>query len=517
MAKNAETERLVAQEKQLAQQQEQLIASQNLRIKLALDSLRECVTVSDAQGVFVYATPAARFLLKKLGRPDFDADQYDGNRLIDLFQDQALAERFMAAASSGQPFDFGMNGRQIRLTASPIQDAQGLSLGQVTLWIDRTEEIKSETEVANIVAATGVGDFSRRISIEGKSEFIADLSVAMNELLQTTEQGLGDVAQVLAALAEGDLTQRISRNYACLFGKVKDSVNASSDNLTRVLAEVRAAAEALTGAASQVSVTAQSLSQAASEQAASVEQTTASIDVMSTSINQNSDNAKVTDGMATTTNKEAIEGGAAVSLTLEAMKKIASKIGIVDDIAYQTNLLALNAAIEAARAGQHGKGFAVVAAEVRKLAERSQIAAKEIGELARSSVTTAERAGKLLDAIVPSVQKTSELVQEIAAASSEQSETVTKVGRAMGQLNKSTQQNASAAEELAATSEQLSGQAEQLQQSIAFFNTGADSSRDQSAPESPAFDRRSRVGKMAAPTLANPVRRNVLTNFRPYH
>ena len=154
--------------------------------------------------------------------------------------------------------------------------------------------------------------------------------------------------------------------------------------------------------------------------------------------------------MATKTSKEAVEGGGAVGQTVVAMKQIAAKIGIVDDIAYQTNLLALNAAIEAARAGEHGKGFAVVAAEVRKLAERSQEAAREIGDLAGSSVSTAERAGKLLDEIVPSIQKTSELVQEIAAASAEQSESVVQIGGAMGQLSKATQQNASASEELAA-------------------------------------------------------------------
>jgi methyl-accepting chemotaxis protein len=217
--------------------------------------------------------------------------------------------------------------------------------------------------------------------------------------------------------------------------------------------------------------------------------------------------------MAAKTNKEASEGGAAVSQTVIAMKQIAAKIGIVDDIAYQTNLLALNAAIEAARAGEHGKGFAVVAAEVRKLAERSQEAAKEIGELAGASVTTAERAGKLLDEIVPSIQKTSELVQEIASASNEQSESVTQIGGAMGQLSKATQQNASASEELAATSEELSGQAEQLQQSIAFFNIGGDHAQ--------VHGRHTLAGTAARPTasaprLGVPERRGNASNFKSY-
>ena len=190
---------------------------------------------------------------------------------------------------------------------------------------------------------------------------------------------------------------------------------------------------------------------------------------MTASIAQNTENAKVTDGMASKAAREAAEGGEAVSRTVEDMKSIAGKIGIIDDIAYQTNLLALNAAIEAARAGDHGKGFAVVAAEVRKLAERSQVAAQEIGGLADSSVQQAERAGSLLTEIVPSIRKTSDLVQEIALASSEQSSGVAQINGAMGQLNQATQQNASASEELAATAEELGAQAEQLQQTMTFF------------------------------------------------
>ena len=190
---------------------------------------------------------------------------------------------------------------------------------------------------------------------------------------------------------------------------------------------------------------------------------------MTASISQNTENANLTDNMATKAASEAAEGGQAVGKTVEAMKSIASKIGIIDDIAYQTNLLALNAAIEAARAGDHGKGFAVVAAEVRKLAERSQIAAQEIGGLATNSVQQAERAGNLLSEIVPAIQRTSDLVQEIAAASAEQSSGVAQINSAMMPLNQVTQQNASASEQLAATAEEMGAQAEQLQQTMTFF------------------------------------------------
>jgi methyl-accepting chemotaxis protein len=270
-------------------------------------------------------------------------------------------------------------------------------------------------------------------------------------------------------LAEGDLTTRFDVTSKDETGQLLAAMQNMVGKLSQVVTDVRSASDSLSSASEEVSATAQSMSQATSEQAASVEETSASIEQMSASINQNTENAKVTDGMASKAAKEATEGGESVQQTVSAMKEIAKKISIIDDIAYQTNLLALNAAIEAARAGEHGKGFAVVAAEVRKLAERSQVAAQEIGELASSSVGMAEKAGKLLDEMVPSISKTSDLVQEISAASEEQSAGVSQINTAMSQLSQITQQNASASEELAATAEEMSGQADQLQQTMGFF------------------------------------------------
>ena len=291
----------------------------------------------------------------------------------------------------------------------------------------------------------------------------------LNDVLDGIVLPVKEAMEVLSLVEQGDLTQSVKGDYQGQLGDLKNTVNNTIAKLSQTIAEVVTAADQLGTASEQIGSTSQSLSQSASEQAASVEQTSSSIEQMAAGINQNAENAKVTDGMAGKANQEALAGGEAVKQTVAAMKEIANKIGIIDDIAYQTNMLALNAAIEAARAGDHGKGFAVVAAEVRKLAERSQVAAQEIGKLAETSVQTAESAGQLLEAIVPSIARTSDLVQEIAAASQEQSAGVGQINTAMSQMNQITQQNASASEQLAATAEEMTGQAEQLQKLMGFF------------------------------------------------
>jgi methyl-accepting chemotaxis protein len=193
---------------------------------------------------------------------------------------------------------------------------------------------------------------------------------------------------------------------------------------------------------------------------------------MVSNIRQNAENAQQTEKIALKSANDARESGKAVSETVSAIKKIAGKISIIEEIARQTNLLALNAAIEAARAGEHGKGFAVVASEVRKLAERSQSAAAEISHLSGSSVQIAERAGEMLEKLVPDIQKTAELVQEINGASSEQNSGAEQINRAVQQLDKVVQQNAGGSEEMSATAEELSSQAGHLQSAVEFFKTG---------------------------------------------
>jgi len=355
--------------------------------------------------------------------------------------------------------------------------------GNLNNMVRMMKELLAQTDI--LIKGAAAGQLEKRANADLFVGGWNELVTGVNNILNNVVPPIQDVRRVMAAMEQGDMTQTITRNYQGDFDELKRAINNTIAKLCETITQINTAADALTNAASQVSATAQSLSQSSSEQAASVEETTSSMEQMTASISQNTENAKVTDNMASKSAKEAAEGGEAVTRTVEDMKSIANKISIIDDIAYQTNLLALNAAIEAARAGDHGKGFAVVAAEVRKLAERSQIAAQEIGGLASSSVKQAERAGALLTEMVPSIRKTSDLVQEIASASQEQSSGVAQINGAMGQLNQTTQQNASASEELAATAEELGAQANELQQTMTFFKLDDNDAGNRFARQAP--------------------------------
>jgi methyl-accepting chemotaxis protein len=414
--------------------QDHAIREEALLIKQALDITPIPVRIADAQGKIIYINAALDHVVHRdvhafrREAPGFNPDALLGGSVGVFYKDAAGAVERLRKLTAQSRSQMVLGGRQYEVTTSPIYNSGGEKVGSIGQWVDRTDQLAAEAEMAEVTQGAAAGDLGIRVNLTGKEGFFLQTGQGLNNLLES---------------------------------------------LSETIAEVRNAADALGGASGQLAATSQALSMEASSQAASVEQTTASLQEMAISVQQNSDNAATTKGMATKAACEAAQGSDAVTRTVAAMKSIATKISIIDDIAYQTNLLALNAAIEAARAGEHGKGFAVVAAEVRKLAERSQLAAREIGELAGSSVEMAEKAGDLLAAMVPSINKTRQLVQDIAAASGEQSGSVTQINAAMGHVNASTQQNASTSEELSATAEQMAAQAAALQEVIGRYRLAA--------------------------------------------
>jgi methyl-accepting chemotaxis protein len=325
------------------------------------------------------------------------------------------------------------------------------------------------SESARIIAL-----FIAGIAIIGVGVSFALLTVFINRIIG---RPLTFMTQRLDRLAAGDLNMTGTDNtYARTVAAKSDevgvigrSLDTMTQQLSRIISEVRGGAEAIADASKQVNNNAQSVSQSASQQAASMEEMTASMEELASTVEQNARNAKETQRIAKKASDDAEVGGRYVNESVDAMKKIADKVNIIEEISYQTNLLALNAAIEAARAGDHGRGFAVVASEVRKLAERSQSSAGEISTFADESVEIAARAGKSISEILPAIKKTAELVMEIVDASGEQLKGISQVNTAMISLDSLTQESASSSEENASIAEELSNQAQQMQRLVEFF------------------------------------------------
>jgi methyl-accepting chemotaxis protein len=317
---------------------------------------------------------------------------------------------------------------------------------------------------AEYVARISRGELPAAITAAYQGEFNA-IKNNLNALLEATDRITRAAKEVAGGNLMVDLKERSAGD------ELMQALSAMVAKISEVVSDVRSAADFVASGSVQLAANAQSMSQGATEQAAAAEEASASMEQMSANIRQNADNSQQTEKIAVKSSEDAREGGEAVAETVQAMRVIAGKISIIEEIARQTNMLALNAAIEAARAGEHGKGFAVVASEVRKLAERSQNAAGEISELSVSSVEVAEKAGSMLSNILPDIQRTADLVQEINASSKEQDTGAQQINKAIQQLDQVIQQNASASEEMASTAEELSSQSSQLQAAIAFFRT----------------------------------------------
>ncbi|MBU4525560.1 MAG: HAMP domain-containing protein [Desulfomicrobium sp.] len=359
----------------------------------------------------------------------------------------------------------GINVQRAKVGTEALEAAQDTAVA----GLDGTKKI-ADVAVANLAMA-------ERVMIGGLAIGVLIGIVVAIFLTKGITGPVQKGVEFARKLAQGDLTAKLDVDQKDEVGILAQALRDMVAKLREIVGEVQSASDNVASGSEELSASAEQLSQGATEQAASVEEVSSSMEEMGSNIRQNADNATQTEKIALKAALDAEAGGKAVVQAVGAMKNIAEKISIVEEIARQTNLLALNAAIEAARAGEHGKGFAVVAAEVRKLAERSGTAAAEISELSSSTVTVADQAGQMLIKLVPDIQRTAELVQEISAASNEQNAGAEQINKALQQLDQVIQQNASASEEMASTSEELSSQAEQLQSSIAFFHLGATTAR----------------------------------------
>ncbi|NRB40916.1 MAG: PAS domain S-box protein [Pseudomonadales bacterium] len=502
-------------------------AIQNLLIRQSLDKSGANMMVADVNNVITYINDSALKLFSesqssiRKAYASFDLQGIIGTDINTLVAGISKKTLALDKLSSSHHDSFKVADLSFEISVVPIFDNQGKRLGLITEWQDKSQEVDMAEQLQSVVASAVAGDLQARVSTNDKSGFFLAMSQSMNNLIELIEEVIGETIQVFSAMADGNLTQKISKDYQGAFAELKDDANASISNLVGVLGEIKLSSQKVNQAATEISSGNLDLSRRTEQQAASLEETASSMEQMTATIIQNTESSKNASSLASKTRDVAEQGGKVVEEAISAMgsisdasNKIADIISVIDEIAFQTNLLALNASVEAARAGEQGRGFAVVAGEVRNLAGRSATAAKEIKDLIEDSVKKVEegkqlvnKSGESLTHIVGSVKEVSDLVAAIATASEEQSQGIAEVNRAVTKMDEMTQQNAALVEEVASTSDAMGSQARELQEQVEFFKTG-ESAQISSAPRpamaassaAPAFE--SAAAKTAAPAPA---------------
>lgn len=458
------------------------------RLKQALDQVTGNVMMADAEFNIIYMNNAAKYLFKrnendfKRDLPNFNADNLIGSN-IDIFHKNPAHQRaLLSKLTETFKADLMIGGRNMVVIATPVVSGE-TRLGTVVEWIDRTNEVSIQREIAEIVQRVKSGELSSRIEMDGKEGFFESLSSGINELTDVIERAFGDVAQVMQSMSAGDLTQRITNEYEGVYAQCKNDINETIDKLSEIFSQIRSSADFISNTSQQIASGNNNLSQRVETQAASLEETASSMEELTSTVKNNADNAQQANLVANNARQLAEKGGTVVASAVSAMaeindssNKIAEIIGVIDEIAFQTNLLALNASVEAARAGEQGRGFSVVATEVRNLAQRSAVAAKESKELIQSSVQKVRtgtefvnETGSALQEIVQGVKRVGDIVSEIAAASIEQSQGILQVNQAVSEMDEITQQNAALAEQASAASMSMTDQSTHMANLLSFF------------------------------------------------
>ncbi len=460
------------------------------RLESAISGSTSPIMLCDSNLVITYVNPSVVSLLEKRQDklrhvfPGFDAKNLVG-LCIDKFHKNPAHQRSLLADKSRLPAKANIKLLDVEFSvnATAIVDQYGNWVGNMVQWDDITEQMDAERQIQGLIEGAANGDLSKRIDTSRYEGFMKNLGEGINQMVDSVVAPIKEATQIATTLADGDLTRKMEGDYKGEFAVLRDNMNASVENLLKMVGEIRESASSITSSASEISQGNTDLSQRTEEQASSLEETASSMEELTSTVKQNADNARQANQLAASAREQAEKGGSVVGNAIIAMtainsssKKIADIIGVIDEIAFQTNLLALNAAVEAARAGEQGRGFAVVAAEVRNLAQRSATAAKEIKTLIKDSVEKVEEGSRLVDAsgktleeIVGSVKKVSDIIAEIASASQEQSAGIEQVNKAIMQMDEVTQQNAALVEEAAAASESLDEQAQGLGQLMEFF------------------------------------------------
>jgi methyl-accepting chemotaxis protein len=467
----------------------QRIANDNLRIRIALDCVSANLRIADDDGTVIYANKGLLTTLRVIEpglreqQPNFSVDRFIGSNIGAFYQDPEAALKSLRELQGTRQTELDIGGRIYNVVTNPIVNDRGQRLGTVGEWVDRTAELNAQRSVAALVSRASAGDLEARLDTSALEGFYKELGTGINSLVETSGAAIGEIANLLSSVADGDLTRTLTSEYQGTFGQLRDDANQTVTKLRNLVGDIQSSAQAINMAAKEIASGNQDLSSRTEEQASSLQETASSMEQLTSTVKQNAENAIQARDLAGTAQRVADNGGAVVGQVVTTMSaihqsssKIADIIGVIDGIAFQTNILALNAAVEAARAGEQGRGFAVVATEVRNLAQRSAAAAKEIKGLISDSVEKVEvgnklvdQAGRTMEEVVSSIKRVAKIMADISDASNEQSAGIEQVSLAVSQMDEVTQQNAALVEEAAAAAESLEEQAHQLAQTVSVF------------------------------------------------
>jgi methyl-accepting chemotaxis protein len=466
-------------------------AESSLRIKTALNNVAANVLVVDSKQRITYANPSfmqMMFANPEVRRflPQLDTSNLVGSDIGALFPDAIGMRRMLDSLSAQVCQQVRVANRDFTVVTSPVVSADGNRLGSVFEWNDVTQDLRVQAEVDGVVNAVLVGEFNRRIHLEDKQGFMRTLSDGINQLIDIVSNNLESVDAVMGALANGDLTQKVSNHYQGAFGRLAEKINQTIDKLREAVGQIQEASDVINGSSDEIAAGNADMSERTERQASALQQTSSTMEELTGTVRQNAENARQANQYAGLAKTSAEKGGQVVSRAIQAMaeisdssSRIADIIGVINEIAFQTNLLALNASVEAARAGEQGRGFAVVATEVRNLAQRSATAAKEIKDLivdsadkVKTGTQLVNQSGETLKELVEGIKRVGDMVLEIAAASQEQYSGIDQVNRAISQMDDVTQQHAALAEQTSAASETLNQQAQALVTFVSRFKLG---------------------------------------------